>query len=92
MQGYECAEADSIDLSRAMRVRGDAVRFFVDACKHRSGNAHPRWLEESADEDGETTNERSSRSSKTKRRTRRTRPSRRRRSSRKCVESASNDS
>ena len=57
MQGYECAEADSIDLSRAMRVRGDAVRFFVDACKHRSGNAHPRWLEESADEDGETTNE-----------------------------------
>ena len=57
MQGYGCVEADSIDLSRAMRVRGDAVRFFVDACKHRSGNAHPRWLEESADEDGETTNE-----------------------------------
>ena len=57
MQGYGCAEADSIDLSRAMRVRGDAVRFFVDACKHRSGNAHPRWLEESANEDGETTNE-----------------------------------
>jgi len=69
MQGYGCAEADSIDLSRATRVRGDAVRFFVDACEHRSGNAHPRWLEESADEeegegdrvlaneDGETTNE-----------------------------------
>jgi hypothetical protein len=54
MQEYRCAEADVIDLSRAAWVRGDAVRFFVDACKHRSGNAHPRWLEESAgEEDGE---------------------------------------
>ena len=68
MQEYRCAEADVIDLSRAAWVRGDAVRFFVDACKHRSGNAHPRWLEESAgeedgervladEEDGETTDE-----------------------------------
>jgi hypothetical protein len=68
MQEYRCAEADAIDLSRAAWVRGDAVRFFVDACKHRSGNAHPRWLEESAgeedsesvladEEDGETTDE-----------------------------------
>ena len=43
-------------VSRDARARGRRA-IFVDACKHRSGNAHPRWLEESADEDGETTNE-----------------------------------
>jgi len=53
-QEYRCAAAEDIDLAQARIVRGDAaVGFFVDACRHRSGNAHPRWLEESMGVDEE---------------------------------------
>jgi hypothetical protein len=60
-QEYRCAAAEDIDLAQARIVRGDAaVGFFVDACRHRSGNAHPRWLEESmgVDESEESEDER----------------------------------
>jgi hypothetical protein len=57
-QEYRCAAAEDIDLAQARIVRGDAaVGFFVDACRHRSGNAHPRWLEESMDVDEEESEE-----------------------------------
>jgi len=53
-QDYRCEAADCIDLSRARTVRGEALSFFLDACRHRSGNAHSRWMtDESTELEGE---------------------------------------
>ena len=49
-QEYKCDAADGVDLSVARTVRGDAFTFFIDACRHRSGNAHPRWFDESVED------------------------------------------
>lgn len=49
-QEYRCEAADLIDLSRARTVRGQALSFFLDACRHRNGNAHARWMTDESTE------------------------------------------
>jgi|Transcript_6471 hypothetical protein len=57
-QDYQSNAADLIDLVDARTVRGDALVFFVHACKRRKGDAHSRWLDPViADEDESTHDE-----------------------------------